>query len=256
MPSDSLAPRASAPRVLLVGATSAIAQAVARLYAARGARLLLVARRPAALEANAADLRVRGATAVETAVLDVDRLEDHAAVLAQAWQAWGGLDVALIAHGTLPDQARAQASVGETLASLQTNAVSVIALLTDLANRFEAQGSGVIGVLSSPAGDRGRASNYVYGAAKAAVTNFASGLRHRLVRRGVRVVTVLPGFVDTPMTADFPKGPLWARPERVAGDIVRALDRRNGTLYTPWFWRWIMAIVTHLPQALFLRSKL
>jgi len=256
MPPASSAPPAAAPRVLLVGATSAIAHAVARLYAARGARLLLIGRRPAALEANAADLRVRGAPAVETAVLDVDRLEDHAAVLAQAWQAWGGLDVALIAHGTLPDQARAQASVGETLGSLQTNAVSVIALLTDLANRFEIQGSGVIGVVSSPAGDRGRASNYVYGAAKAAVTNFASGLRHRLARRGVRIVTVLPGFVDTPMTAAFPKGPLWASPERVAVDIVRALDRRNGMLYTPWFWRWIMAIVTHLPQALFLRSKL
>ena len=251
-----ITPSVSVPRVLLIGATSAIAQAVARLYAGRGARLLLVGRRLDALQANAADLRVRGALEADTAVLDIDRIEDHAAVIDQAWQRWGGLDVALLAHGVLPDQPNAQASVGETLASLQTNAVSTIALLTDLANRFESQGSGVIGVISSPAGDRGRASNYVYGAAKAAVTNFASGLRHRLFRRGVRVVTVLPGFVDTPMTASFPKGPLWARPEYIAADIVRALDRRNGTLYTPWFWRWIMQIVTVLPQAIFLRSKL
>ena len=256
MPPASLAPSATAPRVLLIGATSAIAQAVARLYAGRGARLLLVGRRLDALQANAADLRVRGAAAADTAVLDANRIEDHAAAIEQAWQHWGGLDVALVAHGMLPDQASAQASVGETLSCLQTNATSVIALLTDLANRFEFQGSGVIGVISSPAGDRGRASNYVYGAAKAAVTNFASGLRHRLFRKGVRVVTVLPGFVDTPMTANFPKGPLWAKPERVAADIVQALDRRNGTLYTPWFWRWIMLIVTRLPQALFLRSKL
>ena len=256
MPPDFNVPPATAPRILLVGATSAIAHAVARLYASRGARLLLVGRRPAALQANAADLRVRGAALVDTLELDVDRIEEHAAALEQAWQHWDGLDVALIAHGTLPDQASTQASVGETLSSLQTNAVSVIALLTNLANRFESQGSGVIGVISSPAGDRGRASNYVYGAAKAAVTNIASGLRHRLFRRGVRVVTVLPGFVDTPMTASFPKGPLWASPERVAADIVKALDHRNGTLYTPWFWRWIMLVVTCLPQAVFLRSKL
>ena len=246
----------AAPRVLLIGATSAIAHALARTYAGRGARLQLVGRRAEALQANAADLRVRGAAEADIAVLDANDIDAHAAVLAQAWQRFGGFDVALIAHGTLPDQASAQLSVAETLNCLQTNATSVIALLTDLANRFEAQGSGVIGVISSPAGDRGRASNYVYGAAKAAVTNFASGLRHRLVRRGVRVVTVLPGFVDTPMTASFPKGPLWAKPERVAADIVAALDHRNGTLYTPWFWRWIMALVTHLPTALFLRTKL
>ena len=93
--------------------------------------------------------------------------------------------------------------------------------------------------------------------AKAAVSNFCSGLRHRLFACGVRVVTVLPGFVDTPMTLALPKtGPLWAQPERVAQDIHAALARRNGTLYTPWFWRWIMLIVMHLPQALFLRSKL
>jgi decaprenylphospho-beta-D-erythro-pentofuranosid-2-ulose 2-reductase len=244
------------PRVLLIGATSSIAQAVAREYAQRGARLMLVGRRAEALQANAADLRVRGASEADIAMLDANDIGAHAAVLAQAWQQFGGFDVALIAHGTLPDQASAQLSVAETLSCLQTNATSVIALLTDLANRFEAQGGGVIGVISSPAGDRGRASNYVYGAAKAAVTNFASGLRHRLFKRGVRVVTVLPGFVDTPMTANFPKGPLWAKPERVAADIVAALDRRNGSLYTPWFWRWIMCIVTHVPQGLFLRSKL
>ena len=162
----------------------------------------------------------------------------------------------LIAYGVLPEQAASQASVDATLGSFDTNARSVIALLTDLANRFESQGSGVIGVISSPAGERGRASNYVYGAAKAAVSNFCSGLRHRLHRRGVRVVTLLPGFVDTPMTAGFPKGPLWASPERVAADIVRALGRRNGNVYTPGFWRWIMLLVRHLPERLFLRSNL
>jgi hypothetical protein len=242
--------------VLIVGATSAIATAVARRYAARGARFFLVARRAEALQAAAADLRIRGASEVDCASLDANDTAAHAPTLDAAWSRWDGIDVALVAHGVLPDQARGQASVDEALASFDTNARSVIALLTDLANRFEAQGSGVVGVISSPAGDRGRASNYVYGAAKAAVTNFASGLRHRLYRRGVRVVTILPGFVDTPMTADFPKGPLWAKPEKVAADIERALGRANGEVYTPWFWRWIMLLVVHLPKPLFLRTRL
>ncbi len=252
----TLASPGASPRVLLIGATSAISQAVGRQYAQRHARLVLVGRRLDALQAHAADLRVRGAADVEVIQLDANELPAHADALAQAWQRFGGLDVALIAHGTLPDQAAAQQSVDLTLACLHTNAVSVIALLTPLANRFEQQGAGVIGVISSPAADRGRASNYVYGAAKAAVSNFASGLRHRLAQHGVRVVTILPGFVDTPMTAAFPKGPLWAQPEKVAADIVRALDRNNGDLYTPWFWAWIMRLVRHLPTALFLRTKL
>ena len=246
----------SSPRILIVGATSAIAGAVARLYAAQGVRLALVARDAAALESMAADLRVRGAREVACDVLDANDLARHAGTLHSVWARWQGLDVVLIAYGVLPEQAASQASVDATLGSFDTNARSVIALLTDLANRFEGQGSGVIGVISSPAGERGRASNYVYGAAKAAVSNFCSGLRHRLHRRGVRVVTLLPGFVDTPMTAGFPKGPLWASPERVAADIVRALGRRNGNVYTPGFWRWIMLLVRHLPERLFLRSNL
>jgi short-subunit dehydrogenase len=243
-------------RVLVVGATSAIAAAVMRQLAKRSARICLVGRRGEALNAVAADLRVRGASAADVVVLDASDIAEHRHVMDAAWSKWSGIDVALVAYGVLPDQLRAQGSVDETLDSFDLNARSVIALLTDLANRFEAQRHGVIGVISSPAGDRGRASNYVYGAAKAAVTNFASGLRHRLFPAGVRVVTILPGFVDTPMTRDFRKGALWASPERVAADIVRGLDRRNGSLYTPWFWRWIMWIIVHMPQRLFLRTRL
>ncbi len=244
-------------RFLIIGATSAIATEVARRYAVRGARLILMARNETALHALAQDLRVRGAAAVDTLRWDADDpAAGQAAALEAAWQRHGGLDAVLLAHGTLPDQAAAQSSVEQTLVAFDTNARSVIALLTDLGARFEAQGSGVIGIVSSPAGMRGRASNYVYGAAKAAVTQFASGLEHRLHRRGVRVLTILPGFVDTPMTASFPKGPLWVGPARVAADIERGLDGRGGQLYTPWFWRWIMLVVMHLPRALFLRSRL
>ena len=249
-------PDPAAPRLLVAGATSAIATEVARRYAARGARLVLLARNEPALEALAADLRVRGAAAVHPLRWDAHDTERQSAVVADAWQHFDGLDAVLVAHGTLPDQTAAESSVAQTLAAFDTNARSVIGLLTELAPRFEAQGRGVIGVISSPAGARGRASNYVYGAAKAAVTQFAAGLEHRLHRKGVRVLTILPGFVDTPMTAAFPKGALWAGPARVAVDIERGLDRGAGQLYTPWFWRWIMLIVIHLPRSLFLRSRL
>jgi len=243
-------------RILVFGATSAIAHAVSRRYAAAHASIVLVGRRADALEANAADLRVRGAADVRTALLDAHDLSHHGDVIAAAFAAYGGFDAVLVAWGVLPDQAASEHSAEIAVASFDTNARSVIALLTDLANRFERQGQGAIAVLSSPAGDRGRASNYVYGAAKAAVTTFASGLRNRLHAKGVRVLTIEPGFVDTPMTASFTKGPLWARPERVAKDIVRALDSGFGVVYTPWFWRWIMAIIRLVPERIFVRMKL
>jgi NADP-dependent 3-hydroxy acid dehydrogenase YdfG len=243
-------------RLLIVGATSAIATAVARRYAARSARLVLIGRRAEALDALAADLRVRGAAGVVTAVLDVTDFAQHLGCLDTAWRAFDGVDHALIAHGVLPDQRECEVSASAALLSFDTNARSVLALLTDLANRFERQGRGAIGVISSPAGDRGRASNYVYGAAKAAVTNLASGLRHRLASKGVRVITILPGFVDTPMTASFSKGPLWAPAERVAADIDRALGFGFGAVYAPWFWRWIMLIIRHVPERIFIRTKL
>ncbi|HWH82818.1 MAG TPA: SDR family oxidoreductase [Burkholderiaceae bacterium] len=245
-----------AERLLIIGATSAIANALARRFAARGARLFLVARSEALLADHAADLRVRGAADVQAAVLDANDTPRHDGVLGTAFVAFDGFDAALVAHGTLPDQAACEASTDAALAEFDTNARSTIALLTALASRFEAQRAGVLAVISSPAGERGRASNYVYGAAKAAVTAFASGLRQRLVRHGVRVLTIVPGFVDTPMTAAFQKGALWATPERVAADIDRALAGGFGTVYTPWFWRWIMLIIRSLPERVFVKLKL
>jgi decaprenylphospho-beta-D-erythro-pentofuranosid-2-ulose 2-reductase len=189
--------------------------------------------------------------------LDANDIARHDPVLQEAFEAFGGFDAVLLAHGVLPDQAACESSVDAALASFDTNARSVLALLTPLANLFERQRSGVIAVISSPAADRGRASNYVYGAAKAAVSSFASGLRQRLQGSGVRVLTLSPGFVDTPMTAALPKGgPLWATPDRVAADIDRALRGGFGTVYTPWFWRWIMLIIRSIPERVFVRLKL
>ncbi|MDG4560994.1 MAG: SDR family oxidoreductase [Candidatus Competibacter sp.] len=235
-------------KVLIVGASSAIAEAVARLFAAQGDMLYLVGRRAEALEAIAADLRVRGAARTQTEVMDANAIERHAALLDNADTALGGLDTVLIAHGTLSDQTACQKSVALTFQELHTNALSVIALLTLIANRFEAQRSGMIAVISSVAGDRGRQSNYVYGTAKAAVSTFLSGVRQRLYKSGAQVVTIKPGFVDTPMTREFPKGLLWAKPEWVARDIVTAMEQGKDVVYTPRFWRVIIWIIKSLPE--------
>lgn len=243
-------------KIVIVGATSAIAEATARIYASRGARLFLVARNQQRLADIVKDLKVRGADDVQTAGLDVNAVELHGAVLARAWDFLGTPDVLLLAHGTLPDQHACEASVPTATAEFTTNATSTIALLTDAANRMQLARHGCIAVIASVAGDRGRASNYLYGAAKAAVITFLSGLRQRLHRQGVNVLTIKPGFVDTPMTRNFEKGLLWAQPEAVARGIVKAIDKRKAVIYLPWFWRGIMLVIKHVPEFAFKRIKL
>jgi decaprenylphospho-beta-D-erythro-pentofuranosid-2-ulose 2-reductase len=243
-------------RVLIVGATSAIAEATARRLAADGDALFLAARNAEHLQAIADDLRVRGATQCETAVFEATDYAAHADLIEAAQTALGGLDTLLIAHGTLPDQKACEASFETTRRAIEVNALSVISILTHAANLFERERQGTIAVISSVAGDRGRQSNYVYGSAKAAVTTFLQGLRNRLHPAGVQVLTVKPGFVDTPMTSAFAKGPLWASPEQVARGIHRAIQKRKDVVYLPGFWRLIMRVIREIPEAVFKRLSL
>lgn len=243
-------------RILIIGATSAIAEATARCYASEGAALYLLGRNAERLQVLAADLKIRGAAQVEAAVLDINALERHEAVLEAARQALGGFDLVLMAPGTLGDQKACEADVALTLKEIETNALSVIALLTRLAPVMQAQGQGTLAVISSVAGDRGRQSNYVYGAAKGMVSLFLQGLRNRLDRHGVQVLTIKPGFVDTPMTAAFPKGPLWATPATIARGIVNAVADGRDVVYLPGFWRWIMLVIRLIPEGIFKRLSL
>lgn len=244
-------------KILIIGATSAIAEATARIFAARGDALFLVARNADRLQAIATDLNVRGAVRTATATLDVADFSAHQAVIDRAEQGLGGLDTVLIAHGTLSDQSECEKSVDALRREFDINALSTMALLTTLANTFEARKSGTLAVISSVAGDRGRQSNYVYGSAKAAVSAFLSGLRQRLAKSNVDVLTIKPGFVDTPMTANIAnKGALWAKPDQVAAGIVRAIDKRRSVVYLPWFWRGIMLIIRHIPESVFKKLKL
>ena len=245
------------PKLIVFGATSAIAQACIRLYAAEGWDLCLVARGTDKLAIVAEDAKARGAGTIEAIVQDLNDLDRHQALIDQAVSALGGLDVALLAHGTLSDQERCQASVAEMRRELDTNLIGPLSLLTLLGNHFEQQKSGTIAVIGSVAGDRGRKSNYVYGTAKGALALFMQGLRNRLQASGVQVLTIKPGFVDTPMTADFDKGgPLWATPADIAAGIHKAIAKRRDVVYLPWFWRGIMLIIRSIPETLFKRLSL
>ena len=243
-------------RVLIIGATSAIAEHCARIWASKGDAMHLVARNEQHVQTIASDLTVRGASEVTTYCLDLNNVDRHEELLSAATDALGSVDIVLIAHGTLSNQKTCELSVEETLKEIQTNAISTISLLTLIANKFEAKKSGTICVISSVAGDRGRASNYVYGSAKAMVTAFTSGLRQRLYKSNVSVVTVKPGFVDTPMTIGFKKGLLWAKPTKVAALIVKAIDHKKVEVYVPSFWRLIMVTIRNIPNTIFLKVKL
>ncbi len=244
----------SVKKILIIGATSAIAQAFARLHI--GDELFLVARNAAKLESVAKDLKARGTKKIGVADMDANDFARHGSMLDMAVRELGGLDVALIAHGTLGDQKTSERDFGAADQEFKTNFLSVVSLLTPLAALFEKQGSGVIAVISSVAGDRGRQSNYIYGSAKGALSLYLAGLRNRLHASGVSVLTIKPGFVDTPMTAHLKKGLLFASPEKVASDISRAIDSKKSILYTPWIWRWIMLIIRMIPENVFKRLKL
>jgi decaprenylphospho-beta-D-erythro-pentofuranosid-2-ulose 2-reductase len=243
-------------RVLIIGASSAIAYETAKCFARDGADLFLVGRSAEKLATVAADLKVRGAKQAETYLLDLCELDRHQEMFEQAITSLGELDMLLIAHGTLGDQHKCEQDVSETMQELQTNCLSVISLLTISANYFEQQRHGCIAVVSSVAGDRGRKSNYVYGIAKAAVSIFLQGLRNRLSSVGVSVVTIKPGYVATPMTTHMKTGLLTANPQSVGRGIYLAMIKGKDVVYLPWFWSLIMFIIRSIPESVFKRLSL
>lgn len=238
-------------RVLIVGATSAIAAEVARLYAARGARLHLLARNPAKLDALRSSLPT-GAH-VSSALADFTELNGVEQLVRDSVRELGGIDVVLVAHGDLGDQLKSEARFDEAEAIFRTNLLSVVAFLVPLANALESQASGCIGVITSVAGDRGRPRNYTYGAAKGALNVYLQGMRSRLFGAGVRVVTLKLGPVDTPMTTSHEKNALFVGAGKAAAGIVAALDAGVAEAYVPSFWGAIMPIVRSTPERLFQR---
>ncbi|MBW4038013.1 MAG: SDR family oxidoreductase [Acidobacteria bacterium] len=243
-------------RILVLGATSGIAEACLRLWAARGDSLYLVARSEDRLNVVAADANVRGAALVETAVANLDDLEQHPELLAHAVNALGGLDIAFLALGVLGDQTDAERRVEAATQVLHTNFTAPVSLLTWLANYMSQRHTGTLAVLSSVAGDRGRRSNYVYGSSKAGLTTFVDGLRNRIDRDGVRVMTIKPGPVRTAMTENMKGNAKFADVNDVAAALVKAIDRGTDVVYVPGIWRIIMGVIRAIPESIFKKLNL
>lgn len=242
--------------ILILGATSAIAMAVAEYFAPRGARFFLVARNPEKLDAVRRNLLVRGAASVSVCALDLNNTCAHHEMLVSAARDLGTIDLALIAHGILGDQKAAEVDYQVAEQVLHTNFLSSVSLITWFANYFETNRRGTLAVIGSVAGDRGRKSNYVYGASKGALAIFVDGVRNRIDRVGVHVLSIRPGFVDTPMTAHLPKGFLFASPETVTKGIINAVRKRKDVVYVPAFWKPIMFVIRHIPTFIFKKMQI
>jgi NAD(P)-dependent dehydrogenase (short-subunit alcohol dehydrogenase family) len=243
--------------VLVLGATSAIALAYSRRLAGAGAAFVLVGRNGERLDTIAADLKARGATDALPLISDLSDMSSCEGRFREFCSRLAMPDQVLIAYGVLGEQETAEVEAEATRAILDVNFTSQALWLQMAAKVLPRDRPRSIIVISSVAGDRGRRSNYVYGAAKAGLTAFAEGLAHRLHGTNLHVLNVKPGFVDTPMTAHLERGgPLWASPDRVAAGIEQAVRKKQAVAYTPGFWRPIMAVVRLLPRPIFFRTKL
>lgn len=244
-------------KILIVGAGSAMAKACARLWAAQGAHLAVCVRDPEVLALLADDLKARGASAVVGLPWEALDAAAHDAVVDKAWASMGGVDVALVAHGSLPDQSACEASAALTVQAWLVNGASAAGVTAAIVHRMRAQGHGAVGVITSVAGDRGRPSNFVYGSAKAGLQAFCEGLQAGAWRDGVSVTDLRPGFVATPMTQGLalPQA-LVVRPEAIAPRMVAAIERGQAVAYVPGFWRAIMAVIRAIPGPVFRRLKL
>ena len=247
----------STPRkILVLGATSGIAEATCRIWAAQGASLFLVARNPEKLAAVAADLKVRGASYVDTAVADLDDTDKHPELLAHAVNSLTGMDIASLTHGILGDQTEAERDFNTAAQIIYTNFMAPVSLLTWLGNFCVQRHAGTLAVISSVAGDRGRKSNYLYGSSKAGLSAFLGGLRNRVDREGVTVLNIKPGPTKTAMTAGMPKSDKFADVDSVAESIVSAIDKRKDVLYVPFQWQPIMFIIRNIPERIFKKLDL
>jgi len=240
--------------ILILGATSDMAQAIARKFAAEGWSLTLAARNTDLLEPIAGDLKVRANTTVEALRFDATDFDHHAAFYESLPTR---PDVVICVFGYMGDQMAARSDFEEAHRTIDINFTGAVSILNVVADDFEKRGHGTIAGVSSVAGDRGRQSNYIYGSAKAGFTAYLSGLRNRLAKKGVHVMTVKPGFCRTKMTENLElPGALTAEPEQVAEAVFKGVQNKRNVVYTLWMWRWIMLIIRHIPEFLFKRMGL
>lgn len=250
-------PRSHRGIVLVLGATSSIGRHAAAGFARRGYDLCLAGRNQDELTRIASDLSLRHGVKVQSVSFDAAHAGSSNSMMDVVMdESFGDLSGVLLCFGVLGDQPVAQEDAPYAREVIGINFTAAVSLLTPLANYFEERKQGFIGVISSVAGDRGRQSNYVYGAAKGGLSIYLQGLRQRLSKAGVTVTTIKPGFVDTKMTFGLPGMFLVADPADVGESIARAIEKRKSVAYIPGFWRWIMLIIKLIPERVFVRLKL
>jgi len=242
--------------VLIVGATSALATAFARILAKRKTRLYLAARNEEEAQRIGKNLAIRYGCQCVAGVFVAEDYASHKAFFEHVRKTLGTIDGVFIAVGELGDQEQNQSNFDNAKSVIESNYTGIVSLLTYVGEYFASRQRGYLIAVGSVAGDRGRQSNYVYGSAKAAMATYLQGMRHRLSRKGIHVMTVKPGFIDTKMTYGLLKGPLVANPDTVANGIVAALDRKQLIAYVPWFWQYIMLVIRAIPEWLFVRTHI
>lgn len=243
--------------LLILGATSAIARALALELAGAGHDLILAGRNLDEVQRSATDVALRKGTTVLARRWEATDFASHPFFFTECVEAAGGkLEGVVLCHGYMAEQKLAQQDFAQARAMIDTNYTAAVSLLDLAANHLEQQGSGFLCAITSVAGDRGRQSNYIYGSTKAALSCYLDGLRHRLAKSRIPVLNVKPGFVDTRMTWGLPGLFLVASPQRVARDIHTAIRKRRAEIYTPWIWRGIMTIIRNVPRFVFHRTKL
>ncbi|BBO81288.1 short-chain dehydrogenase [Desulfosarcina ovata subsp. sediminis] len=244
---------------IILGATSGIARALAQELGSCGDNLVLAARDEEQLKATAKDLQIRHSIQVGTVHFDAMDFDSHAKFWRQMQNTEAGTPTRIVlCYGYMASQEECQNNFAKAKRTFDINLTSACSLLELAAAYFSNRGNGTIAIISSVAGDRGRATNYIYGASKAGLTAYASGLRNRLCKQGVHVLTIKPGMVDTPMTKGLinSDSPLVATAEKIAIDIRKALDRKKNVIYTQWFWRYIMMIIRSIPESVFKLMKI
>lgn len=244
-------------KILVFGAASAIAHETEKLFAMDGAEFYLADIKENRVKAIADDLTARNPKC-KTHICEFNALnfDSHKEAFEDAVAKLGDIDIVFIAFGTLPDQSIMQTDNLAAINEFNLNATSIISLSTIAGEYFESKGKGCLTVISSVAGDRGRQSNYLYGAAKGAVSTFLQGLRNRLSQKGIIVLTIKPGMVDSPMTAHLPKSPLFAKTKDIGKGIYEAIKSEKDIAYLPGYWRLIMFVIKHIPEVIFKKMKL
>jgi short-subunit dehydrogenase len=244
-------------KILIFGASSSLAHQTAIHFTESETHLFLAGRDEQKLQAISDDLTTRNSQ-IKTTIYPIDALDfdSHQKLFSDAGSEMNGIDLVLIAHGTLPNQENIKDNTAEILKEYQINCTSVISLSTHATNYFEKQNHGTLAVIASVAGDRGRASNYIYGSAKGAVSLYLQGLRNRLFKTGIKIITIKPGMVRTPMTAQMPDSPLFSKAEAVGKGIYKAIISGKDVAYVPGYWKLIMAIIKSIPESIFKKLSL